>query len=106
MLRNSKSVAKSQMIDKPDAMKKIIDSTVANSDVHSDYDDLKDLTMELLQAEKKRLKKPKNDNVVSVEKQSLLVIFDKSVKDKQHPYDGFKKYGFIKDPLVEFLKVK
>jgi len=91
---------------KPDVMKKIIDSTVANSDVNSDYDDLKDLTMELLQAEKKRLKKPKNDNVVSMEKQSLLVIFDRSVKDKQHPYDGFKKYGFIKDPLVEFLKVK
>ena len=91
---------------KPDTMREIIDSTVSNSDVNLDYDDLKDLTMELLQAEKKRLKKPKNDNVVSMEKQSLLVIFDKSVKDKQHPYDGFKKCDFIKDPLIEFLKVK
>lgn len=91
---------------KTDTMRKIIDSIVTNSDVNTDYDDLKDLAMELLQAEKKRLKKPKNDNVVFMEKQSLLVIFDKSVKDNQHPYDGFKKYGFIKNPLVEFLKVE
>ena len=71
-----------------------------------DYEDLRDLVLELLQAEKKKLKKPKLDNVVSLEKQSLLVLFEQSVKSKQHPYEIFKKHGIIKNPITEFLKVE
>lgn len=91
---------------KPDVIRKIIDAEVDKAPMNLDYEDLRDLVLELLQAEKKKLKKPKLDNVVSLEKQSLLVLFEQAVKSKQHPYEIFKKHGIIKNPITEFLKVE
>ena len=91
---------------KPDSIRKLIDAIVDNSPINLAYEDLRELVLEMLQAEKKKLKKEKSNNVVCLEKQSLLVLFEQAVKNKQHPYAIFKKHGIIKDPLTEFLKVE
>jgi hypothetical protein len=91
---------------KPEIIRKVINTTISKSDINTDYDDLKDLILELLQDEKKKLKKPKTDNVIPMGKPSLLVLYDKAIKNKEHPYEEFKKHGFIKNPFDKFLKAE
>lgn len=81
----------------------IIQTTISKSDANIDYEELKDIILERLQNEKKKLKESKpNGNVVSFGKQSLCKVYDKAIENKQHPYDAFNKQGLIKDPIIEF----
>lgn len=88
-------------------IRQIIDTVVKSTDSKISEDELKMLVLERIFAEnQKQQQKKKEKQVVSIKSTNILTIYDEAISKKEHPYDALKKWGYIKNPFDEFVKVK
>lgn len=90
-------------------IRKNVEKLVESLAVDEDYNVIKTKSIKTLMElneKKKLIKERKEDSKPSEHKDGLLAIYEKAIKNKEHPYEALKRKGYIKDPLEEFLKVK
>ncbi len=90
-------------------IKKAVEKIVESLAVDEEYNVIKTkaikTTMEL--NEKKKFSKEKKENSsVNRSKEGVLALYERAIKNKEHPYDVLKRNGYIKNPVDKFLKVK
>ena len=85
------------------AIKKICEKIINESNVKEEYSTLR---MAVLKKAIEENEKEKCTNEIMKRvgtKNGIIYLYDKAIKDKMHPYDVFKKNGYIKNPIEEFL---
>lgn len=84
-------------------LRKLIEKLVKKLDINEDYNLIKaNAIKEAIELnEKKKIEKPVK--VKEVKKDGVLALYEKAMKNKEHPYEVLKKNGYIKDPVEEFL---
>ena len=88
-------------------IRSIIDTVVSATDSDVAEDELKMLVMQRIFTEnQKQQKKKKEQQLIPKKTSSLLDIYDEAIRKKEHPYELFKKKGFIKNPFEEFARAE
>lgn len=87
--------------------KKMVTKLVESKPMGTDYNEIKKMCIiKALELNDNRKEEKENTPLKKVKREGLLNIYDKSIKNKQHPYEGLKEQGYIKNPMDEFLKVE
>lgn len=90
-----------------DAIRNIIDTVIGTTDSNIAEDELKALVMQSIFTEsQKRQQKKKSQQVILKNTSSLLAIYDKAIRNNEHPYECFKKKGLIKNSFEEFVRAE
>lgn len=85
-------------------IKKIVEKLVKMLPADDDYNSIKSIAIkEVLDInDKKKVDKKIRSN--TYQKGSLLDMYEMAIRKKEHPYEMFKRNGYIKNPVEEFLK--
>lgn len=87
-------------------IKNLVEKLVQKQPIDKDYNTLKAIAIkEAIELNEKRKVNNLPKGNKSKEK-GLLALYEAAIKNKEHPYEIFKKNGYIKDPLEEFLEVQ
>ena len=90
-----------------DVVRSIIDTVVNSTDSGIAEDELKMLVIQRIFTEdQKQQQKKKKQQVIPKNTFSLLDIYDEAIRKKEHPYEFFKKKGFIKNPFDECVRAE
>lgn len=87
-------------------IRKVCEKIVSKSNVNEEYSNLKIKTLQeaMMLNEKLKLKTEKKTKKMATG--NLLDIYNLARENKKHTYEVLKKEGYIKNPVVEFLKAK
>lgn len=89
------------------ALQKLCWQLVEKNPIGIDYSELKKTAIQKAIELNDRYKQEKDKKFLGeIKKEGLLLLYNKAISHKQHPYELFKKQGYIKNPIEEFLKVK
>lgn len=95
-----------QNLDTTD-IKKICEKIVEQTPIDEEYNVLKmsALKTAMKREESKSANHEKGERV-KCKNEGLIEIYDIATKNKEHSYDLLKTYGYIKNPVEEFLKIQ
>ena len=86
-------------------IEKIVDRHIRNSpNTITDSELYRNVVKELLNKDPKNKKFIKNNATTNNNELNLLSILNNINEDKTHPYDLYKKAGYIKNPEDDFLE--
>jgi hypothetical protein len=88
-------------------IKKICEKVVNEASVSEEYSKLKLLALQM-SLDKEEKSKDNDKKVRKSEKVShgLVDLYEKAMKNNMHPYEVFKRNGYIKNPIEEFMKAQ
>lgn len=87
-------------------IKKLVENLVAKLPVNEEYGSVKAIAIKKAMDLNDRKKANKQIKSNEYQKGGLLNMFEIAIKRREHPYEVFKKNGYIKNPVDEFLKVE
>lgn len=87
-------------------IKKTIEKLVEKLPIDEEYNKIKSIVIKSLIDFNDKKKDENKIKPKAYPRESLLNMYEKAIKNKEHPYEVFKKNGYIKNPIEEFLKAE
>ena len=86
-------------------IRKLVEKIVEKQPVGEEYNSIKALAIKKAMELNEKADKASKIEEKKLKTEGLLYLYEKAMKNKQHPYEILKQNGFIKDPIEEFLKI-
>ncbi|OBR92964.1 transposon Tn7 transposition protein TnsC [Clostridium ragsdalei P11] len=86
-------------------IRKLVEKIVEKQPVGEEYNSIKALAIKKAMELNEKADKASKIEEKKLKTEGLLYLYEKAMKNKQHPYEVLKQNGFIKAPIEEFLKI-